>query len=647
MLPLERLRLKDVLQTVCVLESVILHSFGPEGGQVLFTRDTGQAMLSRSGTHVLTALHLQNPVARFVVECVRKHSAATGDGSKTFILLLASLLRMIHAAASKEPHSSQSYNSREAAETASARCLADKLLAFASRELDDIIITEVLPYGCCVSWDDFTAKTQSSNQTNNLYVQTLLASFFHTRLSHLHCDFMSNLLFDFLNCWKFKKRLPSFSVQYLNDKFPALHTPVSGFPVSASHLIDGQVIHRDFATPVPHNYQQPVKAVVVTGWLQSKILDQGEILDLGAAGAVEDNSILHFNTWNERSLECIIAKLRTLRVSLLLCAVKQSAATLALATQAQICVVECVSEDELSVFAQLSGATPVSDCWIIGPEHVATLSFCKPIQLGAHRYVHVAFHDSEEMIKVSPCSLVLCGPGEEQTNQYTSAFRDAICMLLTTCEPLPLTVNTTSRRKLTSVFGRSEHEDRQTDSSSTISHHKQVLETGCVMPAGGTFEFVLHHALRKHSHDCSISVSAETPIAVSQLLANALLSIPRQIYSHSRRGFLETQTRVIGFLLNHSHLLGLMPKHERNTSSAHRDESKPSSHCSGADDVPSEDSTLDLGLESVSCKYQLLLNVLQCLAGLLRVDAILHTPHSHSRTLTHTSWEDPEDEDEI
>ena len=60
----EHLHLKHVVQTVCVLEAVILRSFGPDGGQVLFTRDTGQLMLSRSGKQILTALRLDHPLAR-------------------------------------------------------------------------------------------------------------------------------------------------------------------------------------------------------------------------------------------------------------------------------------------------------------------------------------------------------------------------------------------------------------------------------------------------------------------------------------------------------------------------------------------------------------------------------------------------------
>ena len=62
--PVDRLHLKHVLQTVGALEATVLRSFGPEGGQVLFTRDTGQAMLSRSGTRILKALRLEYPLAR-------------------------------------------------------------------------------------------------------------------------------------------------------------------------------------------------------------------------------------------------------------------------------------------------------------------------------------------------------------------------------------------------------------------------------------------------------------------------------------------------------------------------------------------------------------------------------------------------------
>ncbi|KAK9516738.1 hypothetical protein VZT92_024653 [Zoarces viviparus] len=656
MLPVEHLHLEHVLQTVCVLESVVRRSFGPEGGQVLFTQDTGRAMLSRSGARILTALRLEHPLARMVVECVLKHSTVTGDGSKTFILLMASLLRIIHTTACKEPNVSHAYNSKAAAEAAAARHLADKMLAFALEELHDLIAVGVVPYGSCLSWEDFTTQTQLQAHANNHCVQNLLASFFHSRLGRTHCDLMSNLTCELLTHWEFENDLPSSSLHFVKDNLAALHTPVSGFPISCSRLMKGQVIHRDFAAPCPRTDRQPVKAVVFTGFLQPKLLRAEEVLELGCGEEGKQRNIVQFSAWAERSLERVIANLQRLGVSVLLSAVKQSAAVLALAAQAEMSVVECVSEDELSLFARLSGATPVTDCWMIEPEHVALLTFCRPILLGAHRYVHVAFHDSEERVTVKPCSLVICGLGEGQTDQYACALRDAIRMLLSTWEPTGVTATTASERTRQSNTSTSFHTDDQIPNAAPFK--QCVLEPGCVIAAGGTFEFLLSHALLQHGSSCSICDDTMMGVpAVCQLLANALLSVPRQIYSHSPRRFLLTQTRLLSSVQNHSHPFSLAHKEEHNTilirvggdCECPLEEGKLTKHCCREADVSPKAFMSDSGLESVSCKYQVLLAVLQCVSSVLRVDAVLHTHtalHSQSHRRPNASWDGTDDEAE-
>ncbi|KAM9375800.1 BBSome complex assembly protein BBS10 [Pholidichthys leucotaenia] len=645
MAQLEHLHLNHVLQIVDVLKGVIIRSFGPEGGQVLFTRDTGQAMLSRSGTRILRALQLEHPLARMVVEYVWKHSSSTGDGSKTFILLLSSLLQMIDATASREPNVSRAYNSTEAAKTATARHLADKLLEFAFKELHVLISRKVVPHGCCVSFEDFPEKTQSSSLAHSL-LQKLLATFFHTRLGYTHHDFLSHLTCELISNWKLIKQPLPFSLQFVNDNFSALHTPVSGFPASSSRIIEGQVIHRDFATPPLHTDHQPIKAIVFTGYLQPKLLNAGEVLKLGCGGSsVEERSIIQFSAWMEKSLEHIVADLQTLGISVILSAVKQSDTVLALTTQAEICLVECIGEEELSLFVQLSGATPVSDCRMIEPCHIASLAFCRPIKLGANRYVHVAFPDTEEGVK--PCHLVICAPGEGQTEHCACAVQDAVRMILTTEEPLPLTDATPSKR--TSGLHESSflHTSGTKNRSSSLNQlHECVLTSGCVIPAGGTFEFLLSHALLQHGRTSSGSHDRNIGVCVTQLLSGALLSVPRKIYSHNPQAFLQTQTRVMSFASKHFHPLRLTG------CSVSRMQSEEYVNlcllrCPKGDES-SKVSVLDLGLESVSCKYQMLLAVLQCLTSLLRVDAVLHintTLHIQSRRLTYCEDTDDEAED--
>ncbi|KAM9815514.1 Bardet-Biedl syndrome 10 protein [Syngnathus typhle] len=586
MRPVQHLHQKHVLQTVCALEAVVLRTFGPEGGQVLFTRDNGQAMLSRSGTRILTALRLEHPLARMLLECVWKHSGKTGDGSKSFILLVASLLRTIYTAASKEPNVSRVYHSREVAESAAARRMADQMLAFASEKLEDLIALAVAPIGFSLS------SAQSASNSDVAHVETLLASFFRTRLGCAHCDFMGGLIFKLLGKCS-QSDSSSSSLQFQNDNFPALHTRVSGFPVSCSRLIEGQVIHRDFATHC-HGDQHPVKAVVFNIALNPEWLNASHMVEIGSG--THGKSIMHFSAWAESSLENIFASLQTLGVSILLFAVKQSEAVLSLATQAEMCVVECVDEDELALFLHLSGASGVTDYREIRPEHVASLAFCRPILLGANRYVHVAFPDS----KVSqPSSLIICGLGEGQTDQYAGAAQDAVRMLRTTWEPLGAT-------------GK--------DPSSTLP--------GCVLPAGGTFEFLLHYALLQHG------IFENIPVAC-QLLAEALLHLPRLIHSNKPKRFLQIQSRVWSFYRNPFQPGGVLWQPE--ISLANHGEK-----CSQGDTAPSLNCLS--GLESVSCKFHLILAVLQCVKSLLRVDTVLHVANElHPKSAKSNNSSDDED----
>ncbi|KAM4618878.1 BBSome complex assembly protein BBS10 [Polymixia lowei] len=670
MLQVEHLHLKHVLQTVSVLEAVVLRSFGPDGGQVLFARDTGQVMLSRHGTSILTALHLEHPLARMVVECVWKHSAVTGDGSKTFILLLASLLRGIQTAACKEPHASRTYTSRAAREAASARQLAEELLAFGLEELDDVIKVGVVPYGGSLSWEYGPSDTgvAAHADTDTFTVRGLLAAFHYTRLGRAHSDFISRLTCELLSRWRCRDDPPSASLRFIDDNFSALHTPVSGFPTSCSRLIEGQVIHRDFSTPHPQTDCQPIKAAAVSGYLQPSVLTGGAVLELGGGeprtegkrGGKERN-ILNYSAWTERSLECVVATLQSLGVSLLLSAVKQSEAVLALARRAGVCVVECVSEDELSLFTQLSGAKLVSDCRLIGEENVAMLTFCRPILLGAHRYVHVDFYEPEKRFKVKPHSLVVCGPGEGQTEQCARAIRDALRMLLTTWKlsrgEEREEKTSPSRKCRSSRAGKCADDTESKFADEAPTSRRCGLEPGCVVRAGGTFEFLLHRALLQHGYTQSVSglctlSHAETGIlALCRLLADGVLSVPRQIYSHSSQRFLQTQTQVLSYMRNHS----LPGGHNRSPVQGHGQSNVPveagelSDDCHGMADFGSGVSMLDSSLESISCKYQLILAVLQCVSSLLRVGAVLHT-HTLLRTQTcrhadNTSPEDTEEED--
>ncbi|KAM6960601.1 BBSome complex assembly protein BBS10 [Aplochiton taeniatus] len=625
MLPVEHHRLDHVVQMVSILEGVVLRSFGPDGGQVLFIRDTGQVMLTRHGTRILTALRLEHPLAKMVVECVWKHSGATGDGSKTFVLLLASLLRGIQGLACKTPPGPGAYSSQAAGEVASARVLAHRLLAFGLDELPGVIAVGVAPYSTSLSlrlgetdvpgpapadtslWGREDTHAPVDRRMDSLL--PLLVAFFHTRLGHTHSDTVSRLACELLSHWLSHDDFIS-SLRFLDAHFSVLHTAVSGFPIGCSRVIEGQVIHRDLSTPPPQADRQPTRGMVVKDSLHPSLLREGEVLQLGEGVA----SATQYRAWTERALEGVFARLEALGVTLLLSAVKQSEAAVALARRAGVCLVECVGEEDLGLFCQLSGAEPVSDCRTIGPEHVVALTLCRPLVLGAHRYVQVGFPGWHGRGERRPHSLVVCGPGEGQTEQCVGALHDALRVLLATWTGTGEAASHTHAASR----GRAAH-------APALSTERVACPPGSVTPVGGAFEFLLHRALLQGGP----SRSDAGATAVRKLLADSVLSVPRQLHGRRPRRFLLAQSR----LLESTQAGGrpLSPAGDGRSAGAGGDVHRGP------------------GWESVSGKHRLLLAVLQCAGSLLRVDALLRVHgvlHTKDRRRSDTSRGDAEEEDD-
>uniref|UniRef100_A0A8C5BPT6 Bardet-Biedl syndrome 10 protein n=1 Tax=Gadus morhua TaxID=8049 RepID=A0A8C5BPT6_GADMO len=494
-------------------------ALGPDGGQVLFTRDTGQLMLSRSGKQILTALRLDHPLARMVVECVWKHSENTGDGSKTFILLLASLLRGIQTAASKGSVGGHVYTNRAAVLAAGARRTAEELLAFGLEELAEVILVGVVPHTASLSWEsglkhrDPEAPPRSDADADPCPLQRLLATFFYTRLGRTHAQLASRLTRDLISLWRPPADPPALTLRLLERNFGALHTAVCGLPAGGSRLVEGQVIHRDFAVPPRppqpgQREQPPVRAVAL----------------VGAGGSLQPNTILS----GTRSLEGAVGRLRGLGVTLLLSAGRQTQAALGAARRAGLAVVECVEEEELALFAQLSGATPATVCGRVGREHVGVLSFCEPIVLGAHRYARTH-------------TLVLCGAGEGQAEQGAGAVRDALRMLLAMWEPWQRTTEDEHAASPGAPSHPRHPKNGQSRSDGAGPSREGALDPRGTVPAGGEFEFLLHRALLPGGE-------GGVP-APCRLLADALLTVPRHVYSQGPR-------RLIFFILT-THLIAV------------------------------------------------------------------------------------------
>lgn len=611
-------------------------------------------------------------VARALVGCVSAHCVATGDGAKSFILLLAALLRGIRATRGSPITGWRSSGQTDPCGRLEARQSACRLLSFQMQVLDAVVKEHVVPHATSLFSHTSPAEARRA-------LRLLLEAFFRGRTGQVHCGLLAEMACDFYHRWNCERDRVGM-LRLIHDHFPELHTSVTGFPTSKSRILQGLVLHRDLAAYCPTD--GPMKAVVLHMALQPLLT--------GADSTLIISSSHHFHgwgTWVASQVEKNVASLQNLQVKLLLSAVKQSDLVLYHAKKAGMSVVECLDMEELTLFCHLSGVLPLTDLAdLVDKAHVASVSFCQPVVLGSRRYTHVGLLEGRDFF---PHCLVLCGPAESLTNQCVSAFGDAIRVMQRVCEPVhcqhwhmgkrdnidlassleksPSSQNETEMgaMKITAVISQDipgilkdssmclewpthatkreniSVENRYTpdlntsiqghDSAETIVgggqktsdmtasvkenlfYSNTLIEPGAVLPAGGAFEFLLHHYLLKYT---SPTHCPDTH-ATCRLVAEALLSVPRQVYAHSCTGghFLKVYTSFVSGIQS-------------------RESARPVS-------LGPE------GLESVACKYDLLVSVLQCLGRLLSVDAIIHTTTLHAAGQAREEDEQEEDDPSV
>ncbi|KAJ8386067.1 hypothetical protein AAFF_G00177560 [Aldrovandia affinis] len=663
-----RVEVGTLLQIAEALEAVVGRCFGPNGGQVLFTRDTGEVLITRDGWKILTSLQLDHPVARVLVDCVSAHCETTGDGAKTFVLLLAALLRGVQAGR---------------LQGLEARRVALALHSFQTQVLDGVIRRHVAPLASSLlPWDP-------------VCLGLLTQAYFQGKVTSAHCSFLSEMACEFYRRWRCRGDPEGAAL--ISRHFAQLHTTVPGLPVSRSRVLEGLVIHRDFA--VRCRADGPLRALAVAVPMHPPLAPTGVTLSLASHDQVQ-----RCCSWLDGRVELGIASMRRLQVRLLISGVKQSALVLDHAQRAGVSVVECVDGDELALFCHLSGAKLFDhpgDWSLIREEYIATVMFCQPVVLGPDRFAHVGFREGRGLL---PHCLALCGPVPGMADQCVSAFRGAVRMLQRVFEPVQshhqqsgeeanentaiytvkrpnlhnkvglhctatsigdnanLNTQFTANERLQALLrcpdkslgplcaGQSqprlnteteaEPKDQTSDrvqngkapgtqpgdnfgnemcsdvlavSGVTLGSHTHklgsassgvLIEAGSLLPVGGTFEFLLHHYLLQHTSQTSCPDTQ----AACRLVAGAMLCVPRQLYSGKR--FLEAQSRF-------TRTLTADPTSERVQ-----------------------------GLESLACKYQLVVSALQGLRTLLSVDVILHTSVRCQKERGREKGEEEEEEED-
>uniref|UniRef100_A0A8C3NIK5 Uncharacterized protein n=1 Tax=Geospiza parvula TaxID=87175 RepID=A0A8C3NIK5_GEOPR len=617
--------------SAAALAGAVRGALGPRGGRALLLRPTGEAMPTRDGRRLLEALSVEPPAARVMAARACSHRAATGDGAKSFVVLLAAVLRGLRAAGGGAGlrRALRDFEA-QVLERAAARGLRRHLRPAPPGSLEPLL---------------------------EPYLAGRLGPGERRRLARLCAEMCRR-------CAPADATRPQV-LRLLGRRFPELHAAVPGLPLASSRVLPGIVLRRDFAAYCPTDGE--LRALLVTQPLRPALTAPGVEFVVDSEG-----QYLASLRWITKRTEALMKHLQSNSVKLLLSSVKQEDVVIYYAKLYGVSVVECLSSEEMALISEVTGVSPYvpfGDDMDREITETAVVTFCQPLLLVSKRCVHIGF---ASVCAFQPHCLILCGPVDGVNEQHAAALQEAFTMLQqlfktvdqrgewkvegesqskasdvcswhssATQKQLVIentcNTNQVSECQLKALSDETErkvfdpdkcdllvHNQKNHSTSVLVAHNADIvtaceglnvgkgleetcchvvpfkpeesrasiaqdysnclIEAGSVLPVGGYFEILLHYYIQDYAKQCQQS---EVTI-VSNVVADALLSIPKALYQTERDGFTKFYLEAINLLKKNQPL-----------------------------PVNNE------GLESVYCKYQLVISVLHCVTELLSIDLVI------------------------
>ncbi|RMC09924.1 hypothetical protein DUI87_12711 [Hirundo rustica rustica] len=474
------------------------------------------------------------------------------------------------------------------------------------------------------------------------------------------------------------------ALRLLGRRFAELHATVPGLPLASSRVLPGIVLRRDFAAYCPTDGE--LRALLVTEPLRPALTAPGVEFVVDSEGQYQASL-----RWITKRTEDLMKHLQSNNVKLLLSSAKQEDVVIYFAKLYGVSVVECLSSEEMALISEITGVSPYApfgDNMDREITETAVVTFCQPLLLVSKRCVHIGF---SSVCAFQPHCLILCGPVDGVNEQHAAALQEAFTMLqqlfktvdqreewkaegerqseasdvciwhYSSATQKQLIIESTGNSNQVSecqlkalsdererkILGpdKSDLLVRNQKSHSTpvsVAHNtdpvsaceclhvgkglektcchivpfKQeescvgiaqgysncLIEAGSVLPVGGYFEILLHYYIQ----DCAKQCQQSEVTTVSNMVADALLSIPKALYQTVERD---------GFTSFYLEAINLLRKNQP---------------------LPVNDE----GLESVYCKYQLVISVLHCVTELLSIDLVIGIRRPLQKIEDHDSEDD-------
>ena len=526
----------DSVVSICrTLDSILKKSFGPNALNVLLCPSGGKLLLTNSSLPILQSLNISHPIGRMLIQAVQSHVSMTGDGSKTFLILVTEILFNIAKRVTAN---------RNIERMAFVKAIEN----LKSEVIPGVILPKLLMHS---DKQDFTSRRNICG--NNEHLRDIVDTYLQSKLSRATRKHIADLVVACVlrSLTGLEPGQLQNSLYNIIENFELVfHENVGGSPLN-SRITNGLVITRDIVrNEKPDMVLENIQMIGMNCSLEDSDLDA---TFSGATGESLHKALL----WKQKHLKEYVSILQTYNVTLLLTTAHVSDLMVHLCKEANIFIAHCVEVEELEHFSRTTGCNLVQEASDLKDSihtHICHVDQCKTINISGRvclqlinprkgasfpKYTNrdgnsqlsgntakscitetpqpeeldaltssatCQSHDVNNHADQAPYTVLICSPTHGLCSQYKSAIHGALKAVL-------MWMDYYSVLDMITLSG-------------DIQRHTLA---GCSIEGGGKFEILVHKVLESHLRNC---VDSDGYDAV-KVVGSAMLAVPLRLLENS------------------------------------------------------------------------------------------------------------------
>ncbi|RDD43552.1 T-complex protein 1 subunit gamma [Trichoplax sp. H2] len=492
------------------LEDILAKTYGPVGMDVLIDVMSTNVVATNHGSTIINSLQISHPVGQLITNSVKKFYDKTGDGSTSFVLIMASMMRQIlrHA-------ESEDTNNKWRSDHKETIIKLSRAFRKVNIDLDQYFTPILHKMATCLTDFNKNSVIVSLNGIITTAMNGKFGSLAVEKLTKITVELILRHACNLSTCEALNK-----TINKLVDEFYLIVTEIPQIPLSESCILNGILLRynskgvNDKLIAALSNQKYPSLIRKFTFKLDQSIR-QGEHTSLSFSRSSQVDGAVEYQ---QSRIRRFLSKLQDENVKLIISTESVTDVAVYLCNRAGIIILANVAEEEANRIGYYCNLGIIYE---VDMEETLISKFtgitsCQFITKSTQRYIQFIpqLAESNRMYH-----LLLCGLAKELCHQYRAAIHNSLKCVLMWLDP-PYCLRTYQP---------------------------------CTVPGGGATEFALARALKVLPSNDSYD-----PVyrSACQILSESLLAIPRTLYNNSTNSTAGGFIRILKEIDSESSALG-------------------------------------------------------------------------------------------